>query len=114
MTRRSSWMAGDLPDRPRSSGRPRSVRSHAAILDATLHMLAEQGIRGSSIEAIAARAGVGKMTIYRRWPSKEALILEALRTFFTEPALANSGNVRDDLTTTLREAIQRSRSQPLQ
>ena len=57
------------------TGRPRSAQSHWAILDATLELVAEEGIQGASIEGIAARAGVGKTTIYRRWPSKEASIL---------------------------------------
>ena len=59
-------------------GRPRSVEAHTAILDATLELIAEHGLTGLSVESVAARAGVGKATIYRRWPSKEALVEEAL------------------------------------
>jgi AcrR family transcriptional regulator len=58
-------------------GRPRSERSHRAIVEATQELLVERGYRGVSIEGIAARAGVGKQTIYRWWPSKAALVLEA-------------------------------------
>src|SRR3954465_15070277 len=63
----------------RPPGRPRSERAAKAIIDATLDLLAEEGgVAGVSIEAVAARAGVGKTTIYRRWPNKEALIIDAL------------------------------------
>ena len=55
-------------------GRPRSVEADAAILDATLELIDETGLTGLSVESVAARAGVGKATIYRRWPSKEALV----------------------------------------
>jgi AcrR family transcriptional regulator len=56
----------------------RSEPSRRAILDAALHLCAEQGYRRLTIEAIAARAGVSKKTIYRWWPSKGAVVLEAL------------------------------------
>ncbi len=61
----------------RSPGRPRSAEAHQAILTATVELLAEQGLRGLSIEAVAARAGVGKTTIYRRWDSKDELVADA-------------------------------------
>jgi AcrR family transcriptional regulator len=58
-------------------GRRRSERSHEAILVATQSLLLERSYRELTIEGIAARAGVGKQTIYRWWPSKAALVLEA-------------------------------------
>jgi AcrR family transcriptional regulator len=58
-------------------GRRRSERSHRAILAATQELLVEQGYRELTIEGVAARAGVGKQTIYRWWPSRAALVLEA-------------------------------------
>ncbi len=58
-------------------GRRRSVRSHDAIVAATQELLVERGYRELTIEGVAARAGVGKQTIYRWWPSKAALVLEA-------------------------------------
>lgn len=61
----------------RSPGRPRSAQADEAILQATVALLAEEGLAGWSMDAVAARAGVGKATIYRRWPSREALVLEA-------------------------------------
>src|SRR5581483_9010182 len=54
-------------------GRPRSAEADRAILTATVDLLAERGLAAMSIEEVAARAGVGKTTIYRRWPSKGLL-----------------------------------------
>jgi AcrR family transcriptional regulator len=64
-------------ERPRP-GRPRDARVHQAILDTTLEMLSEIGYGHLTIEGVAARAGVGKGTIYRHWPSKGALVVEAI------------------------------------
>jgi AcrR family transcriptional regulator len=58
-------------------GRRRSGRSHEAIIAATQKLLVERSYPELTIEGIAARAGVGKQTIYRWWPSKAALVLEA-------------------------------------
>lgn len=58
-------------------GRPRSNQAHQAILAAALEEVFAVGFRALSIEAIAARAGVGKATIYRRWPNKAAVVMDA-------------------------------------
>ncbi|HTM82214.1 TetR/AcrR family transcriptional regulator [Asticcacaulis sp.] len=64
------------PQSPSRIGRPRSVaaESHAAILDAVYELLHEKSVRDLSMEAVAKRAGVGKPTLYKWWPSKAALI----------------------------------------
>ncbi|MBK6287079.1 MAG: TetR/AcrR family transcriptional regulator [Gammaproteobacteria bacterium] len=66
-------------------GRPRSGASEQAILSATLELLAELGFRAVTVDAIAARAGASKSTIYRRWPTKEYLVIAA---FAQTPNLA--------------------------
>ncbi|GAA2168291.1 TetR/AcrR family transcriptional regulator [Actinomadura napierensis] len=82
----------------RAPGRPRSERAEKAIIEATLDLLAaESGVAGVSIEAVAARAGVGKTTIYRRWPSKEALIVDALGAAKGELPRPSGASVREDL-----------------
>jgi AcrR family transcriptional regulator len=83
---------------PRAAGRPRSTRAHEAIIDAVLDLLAEgTPLADISIEQIAARAGVGKATIYRRWAGKNELLIDAVKTLKTVPVLSPSQSVRDDL-----------------
>lgn len=65
-------------DSPRRRGRPRSETSRKAILDATNRLLLHTSVKDISIEGIAAKAGVGKTTIYRWWPNKVAIVLDAL------------------------------------
>jgi AcrR family transcriptional regulator len=65
--------------RSRPRGRPRRAGARTAIVEATLELLAERGFQGATIDAIAARAGVGRNTIYRRWGGKEELIADAVR-----------------------------------
>jgi AcrR family transcriptional regulator len=68
--------SGDV--RP-TRGRPRRPGTHAAILRATIDLLTEVGVDGTTTNAIADRSGCSKSTIYRRWPTRDALILDALR-----------------------------------
>jgi AcrR family transcriptional regulator len=93
-----------LADQDRKGpGRPRSARVDEAIIEAVLDLLAEgTAFDALSIEAVAARAGVGKATIYRRWPNKEALLLDAVATVKGEPAQLLGGTVREDLVALLR------------
>jgi AcrR family transcriptional regulator len=65
-------------------GRPRSASARKAIVDAALALLAERGFQAATMEAIALRAGVGRNTIYRRWSSKEELIVEALEELIAD------------------------------
>lgn len=86
----------------RSPGRPRSTRADEAIIDAVLDLLAEGStVESLSIEAVAARAAVGKATIYRRWPGKNELLVDALRRLKGTPRMPDTGTVRDDLVTLL-------------
>lgn len=82
-------------------GRPRSEHADRAIIDATLEIFAESGADGLCIEQVAARAGVGKATIYRRWPGKEELLLDALAALRAPLPEPRGESVRDDLTAIL-------------
>src|SRR5688500_17058279 len=79
-------------------GRRRSERSHEAIVRATQELLVERGYRQLTIEGVAARAGVGKQTIYRWWPSRAARVLEAyLAGSDAIPPPAPSRSTRQDV-----------------
>jgi AcrR family transcriptional regulator len=94
-----------MTDAPASSRR--SERSRQAILAATRALISELGYAKVSIEAIAARAGVGKQTIYRWWPSKGAVIFDSLLALSTEGdgqemALPDTGDIEADLKLVMR------------
>jgi AcrR family transcriptional regulator len=87
-------------------GRPRSERAHQSILQATMELLLEQGFAEMSVEGVASRAGVGKATIYRRWPSKAELVAEAIGSFSHKDLRpVDTGSVRDDLAELGRQAF---------
>jgi AcrR family transcriptional regulator len=93
--------ANPAVDNPRR-GRPRSPETDSAIVDATLELIADEGLTGLSVESVAARAGVGKATIYRRWPSKEALVCDALAQLAADDVpLPDSVGVRERLLAVL-------------
>jgi len=76
----------------------RSERSYRAIIDATKELLDEQGYVATSIDQIARRAGVGKQTIYRWWPNKAYLVLEAHAEQAAERnPIPDTGGLRGDL-----------------
>lgn len=66
------------PEEPRPRGRPRNLHARDAILRAARELLDEQGPPGVTMEAVAARAGVGKPTVYRWWPDRHAVAMAAL------------------------------------
>ncbi|MCD9623263.1 TetR/AcrR family transcriptional regulator [Rhabdothermincola salaria] len=66
-------------------------------MSATIELVGRHGVRGTTIAAIADRAGVGKATIYRRWPTKTELVLAALSTLTLRPPVPDTGTVRGDL-----------------
>jgi AcrR family transcriptional regulator len=90
-----SAVAGAVATR---SGRPRSERVHQAILTAAREILMEEGFAAMRLEHVAARAGVGKTAIYRRWPSKQALAQDLLSQLAAPHiAVADTDNTRDEL-----------------
>lgn len=78
-------------------GRPRSLASHDAILDASIALIREVGYDAVGMEAIAARAGVGKATVYRWWGSKELLVVEAIGRIVRAIPEPDTGSVEGDL-----------------
>ena len=85
------------------AGRPRSPVCDHSILDAALAEYAANGLDGMSVDAVAARAGVSKATIYRRYPSKAALVAAAACKAADEhAAMPDTGSVRGDLTIALQ------------
>ncbi|HEX3328091.1 MAG TPA: TetR/AcrR family transcriptional regulator [Actinomycetota bacterium] len=96
----------------RAPGRPRSLEADRSILSAALDLFIEDGYQGMSIEHVAAQAGVGKATIYRRWPSKEALITDAVCSFSEELTAPDTGAVRDDMLGLVRQIVELASSSP--
>lgn len=85
------------PER-KAPGRPRNARADATIIEAFLDLVSEgQSADAISMEAVAAKAGVGKATIYRRWASKEALLIDAVATMKGPLPVPAGESVRDDL-----------------
>ena len=82
---------------------PRVERSRRVILSAALEVLGEMGYGGLTIEAVAARAGVGKSTVYRHWCGKVELVEDAIRSLKTGVAWPSAGSVRDRVTEVLRQ-----------
>jgi AcrR family transcriptional regulator len=87
--------------RLRRRGRPRSALAEQAILAAALDLIAERGPEGLGIEQVAARAGVGKATIYRRWRGKEDMLLDAIGSLGSDLPVPQGRSVRADLVALL-------------
>lgn len=89
----------DAEQGARRPGRPRSEQADKSIIEATLRLLADtMSVAALSVETVAAHAKVGKATIYRRWPNKEALVIDALKMLHPEATDELPGtSVRDDL-----------------
>ncbi len=99
-----------MPPRPETGHSRRNPASRKAILDAAFGLVAEVGYSKLGIEAIAARAGVGKQTIYRWWPSKGAVLLDAYLAHTQgdagdEAALPDTGDLRADLVAVLQATV---------
>ncbi len=92
----------------RRPGRPRSEEADTAVLQSTLELLAEHGVHGFGMETVAQKAGVAKTTVYRRWPNKNELILDALVHLKGAPEPPATGSVRGDLL----QIVTRMRDQP--
>jgi AcrR family transcriptional regulator len=90
----------------RAPGRPRCAITHQAILDCANDLLEEIGFSNMSIEGIAAHAGVGKATIYRRWPNKASVVMDAfLAATAKEIAFPDTGSAREDIRQQMRSVV---------
>ena len=95
-------------------GRPRSEKARVAILEAAAELLLDRGLSAVSMDAVAERAGVSKATIYRWWPAKETLALDALFNEWAAatPATRDTGSLRGDLLALLRPWARLASSRP--
>jgi len=95
-------------------GRPRSERARGAILAAASAILAEEGLRAMTVDAVAARAGVSKATIYRWWASKAELALDAfLADVRAQVPVPDTGTLAGDLRARMRATVRTYGRPPL-
>ncbi|MCW2907296.1 MAG: TetR family transcriptional regulator [Actinomycetia bacterium] len=107
-------MSSDITAQVPQRGRPRSERARKAILEAAAELLLARGLSAVSMDAVAERAGVSKATIYRWWPTKETLALDALYTEWAAavPYPRDTGSLRGDLLSLLRPWVRLAGSRP--
>jgi len=90
----------------RGRGRPRDPQTDGRITAAAAELMLERGFDRTTVDDVAARAGVGKATVYRRWPSKEDLAVAAMETLYTaEIPEPDTGSIRTDLVLTYRAVL---------
>jgi AcrR family transcriptional regulator len=95
-------MSLDPASTDRKLGRPRDAAVDTAILQAVFEVLDEVGPTAMSMDAVAARAGVGKATIYRRWNSKEDMVIDAMASLVAAVEVPETDDIRTDLITLLQ------------
>lgn len=99
-----------------AAGRPRDASIDDAVLDATLHRLARDGFAGLSLASVAAEAGTSRPAIYRRWPDKESLVVDAIARLAQAEPPAVGGTPFEDLVAELehfRHCITEAAALPL-
>jgi AcrR family transcriptional regulator len=98
--------SSDLEPEQRRPGRPRSERSRAAVLRATSELMHEVGLRAMTTDEIAGRSGASKATIYKWWPNKYAVAVDAfLSEMFSESPDPDTGSAHEDFRLALRGLI---------
>lgn len=90
----------------RPPGRPLNAAIDDQLLHATQDLLIEDGFERLTMDAVARRCGASKATIYRRWPSKTALVVAAAAALFVAPELPDTGDLREDLLACGRAYVQ--------
>lgn len=90
----------------RGRGRPRDPETDKRITSAAAELLLQRGFERTTVDDVAARAGVGKATVYRRWPSKEDLAVAAMESLYsTEMPEPDTGSIRTDLAESYRSVL---------
>jgi AcrR family transcriptional regulator len=98
-------IAADQPVR-RGRGRPRDPQTDDRITAAAAQLMLQRGFDRTTVDDVAALAGVGKATVYRRWPSKEDLAVAAMETLFAvEMPESDTGSIRGDLIASYRAVL---------
>lgn len=87
------------------AGRPRDPAVDQRVTETAIALFGEEGWAGFSVEAVAKRSGVGKASIYLRWPTKQELLLNALQQHVSGVTAVETGNVRDDLTELVAQLV---------
>ena len=88
----------------------RVLRSKKAVMAATFQLLAESGLSGVSVDEVSRRSGVAKTTVYRHWPSRSALLIDACSSMGTKPQAPDTGSLKGDLTLLVTHMAGRLRS----
>jgi TetR/AcrR family transcriptional regulator of autoinduction and epiphytic fitness len=98
----------------RSELDPRVARSRARVLDAVASLLVEKGVGEVTVDAVMARSGVARATVYRHWPTREALVLAGLRHLLPTPVprMAPAGTLRERLASFLGELARQMAVEP--
>jgi AcrR family transcriptional regulator len=90
----------------RGRGRPRDPQTDERIIEAAADLLRKRGFERMTVDEVAARAGVGKATVYRRWPSKDDLAVAAMeRLYALEIPHPDTGSIRGDLAESYRSVL---------
>ncbi len=104
----------DASDSPKRPGRPRIARYDAEILRVAQALLVEKGYSGLTVDAVAATVGVGRPTIYRRWPTKAALAVAAMGQSTGLTPAPDTGSLREDLLAFQRHQVSLTRPETRQ
>ncbi len=105
MTNSGTTPSEDTPVR-RGRGRPRNPETDQRIKSAAAELMLHRGFDKMTVDHVAAKAGVGKATVYRRWPSKEDLAVAAMKEIYSvELPDPDTGSIRGDLTENFRNVL---------
>jgi AcrR family transcriptional regulator len=85
------------PAKPQVREDERVEKSKKAVLAATYELLTKSGLSGVSVDEVSRRSGVAKTTIYRHWPSRESLLMDACSQLSSRPTVPDTGAIRSDL-----------------